>query len=78
MTVPETAVSYSLSGNIVYVIDNTDDVRTASPRVVTVGDSRDGLIAILDGVEAGETVVSAGQNKLFRGATVTIDKSVNF
>ena len=78
VTVPETAVSYSLSGNIVYVIDNTDDGRTASPRVVTVGDSRDGLIAILDGVEAGETVVSAGQNKLFRGATVTVDESVNF
>jgi membrane fusion protein (multidrug efflux system) len=78
VTVPETAVSYSLSGNIVYVIDNTDDGRTASPRVVTVGDSRDGLVAILDGVEAGETVVSAGQNKLFRGATVTVDESVNF
>ncbi len=40
--------------------------------------SRDGLIAILDGVKAGETVVSAGQNKLFRGATVTVDESVKF
>jgi membrane fusion protein (multidrug efflux system) len=78
VTVPETAVSYSLSGNIVYVIDSTGESRTASPRVVTVGDSRDGLIAILDGVKAGETVVSAGQNKLFRGATVTVDESVNF
>ncbi len=78
VTVPETAVSYSLSGNIVYVIDGTGESRTVSPRVVTVGDSRDGLISILDGVKAGETVVSAGQNKLFRGATVTVDESVKF
>lgn len=78
VTVPETAVSYSLSGNIVYVIDGTGESRTASPRVVSVGDSRDGLIAILDGIKAGETVVSAGQNKLFRGATVTVDESVKF
>ena len=78
VTVPETAVSYSLHGNIVYVIDSTDEGSTVSSRVVTVGDSRDGLIAILNGVKAGETVVSAGQNKLFRGATVTVDESVKF
>ena len=76
VTVPETAVTYSLHGNIVYVIDSTGERSTVSPRIVTVGDSRDGLIAILHGVKAGETVVSAGQNKLFRGATVRVDESV--
>ena len=78
VTVPETAVSYSLHGNIVYVITEANGVKTASPRIVTVGDSREGQIAILQGIEAGETVVSAGQNKLFRGATVAVDQSVAF
>ncbi len=78
VTVPETAVSYSLHGNIVYVIEGQAGALSVTPRIVTLGDSRDGLIAILEGVEAGETVVSAGQNKLYRGASVVIDTSVDF
>jgi len=78
VTVPETAVSYSLHGNIVYVVDQQGDKLTVTPRIVTVGDSRGGRVAILEGVEAGETVVSAGQNKLYRGASVVIDTSVEF
>jgi len=78
VTVPETAVSYSLHGNTVYIIEQDGDELTVSPRIVKTGDSREGRIAILDGVKAGETVVSAGQNKLFRGATVIVDSSVTF
>lgn len=78
VTVPETAVNYSLQGNTVYVVNQEGDQLTVDPRIVKVGDSRDGRIAILEGVEAGETIVSAGQNKLFRGATVVIDPSVAF
>ena len=78
VTVPETAVSYSLHGNIVYVIEDEGESLTVTPRIVTLGDSRDGRIAILHGIDAGETVVSAGQNKLYRGASVVIDSSVEF
>ncbi len=78
VTVPETAVSYSLHGNIVYVVDRDADKLTVTPRIVTVGDSRGGHVAILDGVKAGETVVSAGQNKLYRGTFIVIDASVKF
>lgn len=78
VTLPETAVSYSLHGNIVYVVNQEADKLTVTPRIVTLGDSRNGRVAILEGVEAGETVVSAGQNKLYRGASVVIDPSVKF
>jgi membrane fusion protein (multidrug efflux system) len=78
VTVPETAVSYSLHGNVVYVIEQEGDDLTVAPRIVELGDSREGRIAILAGIEAGETVVSAGQNKLYRGASVVIDPSVEF
>lgn len=78
VTVPETAVSYSLHGNIVYVIKPDGESLTVTPRIVTTGDSREGRIAILAGIEAGERVVSAGQNKLYRGASVVIDSSVKF
>jgi len=78
VSVPETAVSYSLHGNIVYVVEQDGEALTVTPRIVTLGDTREGRAAILSGIEAGETVVTAGQNKLYRGASVVIDSSVEF
>jgi membrane fusion protein (multidrug efflux system) len=77
VTVPETAVTYSLQGNAVFVIEPTEDgALTASARIVTVGDVRDGRTAILDGLAEGERIVTAGQNKLYRGVRVLIDDSI--
>jgi len=78
VTVPETAVTYSLHGNTVFIISPTTDSRslTQEPVIVEVGEVRDGRIAILSGVVAGQQVVAAGQNKLYRGARVAIDKEV--
>ncbi|RLA62426.1 MAG: efflux transporter periplasmic adaptor subunit [Gammaproteobacteria bacterium] len=78
VAVPETAVSYSLHGNIIYVIQESDGELQVQPRVVQTGDSRGGKIAIIDGLHGGERVVTAGQNKLRRGARVVIDESVKF
>jgi membrane fusion protein (multidrug efflux system) len=74
--VPETAVTYSLQGDTVYVLVQSEDGLSAEPRVVETGDIHDGLIAITSGLAAGEQVVSSGQNKLFRGARVLLDDSV--
>lgn len=77
VTVPETAVTYSLQGNAVFVIEPTEDGGlTASARIVTVGEVRDGRTAVLDGLNAGERIVTAGQNKLYRGVRVVVDESV--
>lgn len=76
VTVPETAINYSLSGDTVYVIEEKDEVLSVTPRIVKTGDSRAGRTAILEGIADGERVVTAGQNKLYRGATVVVDDSV--
>jgi hypothetical protein len=62
----------------VYVIVEEGGALTAQPRIVTTGASRDGRIAILEGLEGDEQIVTAGQNKLYRGAAVSIDNSVQF
>ncbi len=72
--VPETAVSYSLQGDIVYVIETDEQGLYVTPRIVTTLNSGDGQVAIEAGVSAGEQVVIAGQNKLYRGARVQIDE----
>jgi membrane fusion protein (multidrug efflux system) len=77
VTIPETAMTYSLQGNTVYVIEPTQDgALTANARVVRAGKVRDSRVAVLDGVKAGEKVVSVGQNKLHRGVRVVVDESV--
>ena len=77
VTIPETAMTYSLQGNTVYVIEPTQDgALTATARVVRAGKVRDSRVAVLDGVRAGDRVVSVGQNKLFRGVRVVVDESV--
>jgi len=77
VTVPETALTYALQGDTVYVIEDTDTGdKTAVSRVVKTGAVRNGQVAILEGLEAGEEIVSVGQNKLFRGVRVVIDESV--
>lgn len=78
VTVPETAVTYSLQGNTVYVLEETEDggLRAMS-RIVDVGDTRDGRTAILSNLEAGELVATVGQNKLYRGVRVIVDDAVN-
>ena len=78
VSVPETAVTYSLHGDTVYIIHEEDGQMSVEPRIVTTGSSRDGRIAILEGLDGEERVVTTGQNKLFRGAAVTVDESVKF
>ncbi len=76
ITVPETAVTYSLQGHTVYVLAQEEGAQTATVRIVETGDSRNGRVAILAGLAAGERVATSGQNKLFKGARVAVDETV--
>ena len=76
VTVPETAVTYSLQGDTVYLLEAVADGLTVTPRVVRTGDRRGGRVAITEGLAAGDRVASSGQNKLFRGAVVKLDDTV--
>lgn len=85
VVVPETAITYTLYGNSVYVIgekkgedgqvvkdDKGQAQLTVERRVVETGERRDGVVVILKGLQAGEQVVTAGQLKLDNGAHVSI------
>jgi membrane fusion protein, multidrug efflux system len=52
-------------------------VLTVEQVFVTAGRRAGGLVEIADGVQAGDQVVTAGQNRLTGGARVMIDNSVN-
>lgn len=82
VTIPRTAVTYSLFGDTVLVAKPDDATKTGADaaytleqRRVTLGEQRDDKIAVLDGVKDGERVVSAGQNKLFNGQKAVISKT---
>ena len=83
--VPETAITYTLYGNSVYVIGEQKDDQGAvvkddkgQPRLVVerrfveTGERRDGQVLVLKGLKAGEPVDTAGQLKLDNGAHVAI------
>ncbi|MCB1687895.1 MAG: efflux RND transporter periplasmic adaptor subunit [Halioglobus sp.] len=78
VTVPETAVTYSLHGNTVFVLLQGKGQTTVQPRVVETGATRNGQIVITRGLLGSEWVVTVGQNKLYRDARVVIDDKVKF
>lgn len=77
VTVPETAVTQTLYGDSVYVVqeENGPDgkpVQKAVQTFVETGSVANGRIVIRRGVEAGDLVVASGQLKLHDGAAVTV------
>lgn len=82
ITVPNTAVDYSLYGSSVFIVkqDGKDadgkPVLKVSQVFVTTGQVRDGRVAIDKGLKPGDVVVTAGQQKLQNGTQVEINNSV--
>ena len=88
IVLPETAITYTLYGNSVYVVKPRQDEAgnelsdedgqpqlEVERRFVKSGDRRAGEVVILEGLEAGELVITAGQLKLVNGAHVSINNS---
>ncbi len=76
ITVPETAVDYTVYGQSVFLIQEdgkTADGKTAYKAVqtfVTAGSRQNGKVAIVKGLNAGDMVANAGQTRIFNGAAV--------
>ncbi len=89
VTVPRTAITYSLYGDSIYVVSpapgsegtgadgagSAERKLVAERRYVKMGQTRDDRAALLTGVKAGEEVVTTGQLKLNPGAKIRIDNS---
>jgi membrane fusion protein (multidrug efflux system) len=89
VAVPQTAVVRATYGDSVFIIEDrpagtpgmaqTPDgkpVKIARQQFVKLGAARGDFVAVLDGVKAGQTVVSEGAFKLRNNAPVTVDNSV--
>jgi membrane fusion protein (multidrug efflux system) len=81
VTVPQTAVITSLFGDYVYIVnDETKDGKSrkvVKQSFIKAGRRDGGVVEIVSGLQAGQTVVVAGQNKLQSGSVVTIDNSID-
>jgi membrane fusion protein (multidrug efflux system) len=89
VTVPRTSISYSLYGDSIFVVQAADATAettgsgnsaaggqlVAERRSVRLGETRDDRVAIAAGIEAGDDVVTSGQQKLRPGVEVRIDNS---
>jgi membrane fusion protein, multidrug efflux system len=81
ITLPQTAITYSPYGDTVYVVDSSND-KDGKPQLVarqtfvTTGSTRGDQVAVVKGVNEGDTIVTAGQIKLHNGSTVLIDNSI--
>lgn len=73
VTVPRTAISYNTYGDFVFEVVEGDDGQKIVERVsVTTGKARDGEVEIVEGIEAGATVVGAGLLRLRNNQPVKI------
>jgi len=81
VTIPQTAISYSLYGDAVYVVKASKKDQQgkstlhAYRQFVRIGARRGSVIAIKEGLKAGQTVITSGQLKLTPGTQVVINNS---
>jgi len=82
VTLPQTAVTYNPYGETVFVVKPAGKGPQGKPKLiarqsfVTTGAVRGDQVAILKGIQVGDTIVSAGQLKLRSGSPVRIDNTI--
>lgn len=76
VVIPQTAVSYQPYGNTVFVVTPPTaegEMPTAQQRFVTTAESRGDFVAVTQGLEEGEEIVTSGQLKVRNGSKLVID-----
>ena len=81
ITLPAPAISYAPSGDSVFVVadlknPNGQSYRGVRQQFVKLGGSRGDQIAVVEGINPGDEVVTSGVFKLRNGAAVQINNSV--
>lgn len=73
ITVPQTAIVYSLYGNSVYVVGKNNTVKQT---FVTLGEQEGINVVIEKGLSVGQTIVTSGQLKLHNGSEIKVNNKV--
>ena len=78
IALPQTAVSSTLYGDSVYVVlpGEAKDELVVDQVFVKLGRRSGARIEVIEGIEAGQQIVTSGQNRLTDGAKVKIDNAV--
>jgi len=81
ITLPQTAISYNPYGDTVFIVAHGTDAAgkdelLAHETFVTTGLTRGDQVAVVNGLNPGDVVVTAGQLKLHNGTPVTINNTV--
>ncbi len=77
LAVPTMAIIFAPFGDTLFVVekDKASGALKARQQFVRLGKARGDFIEILDGIKAGDIVVSAGAFKLFNGQSVVVSKT---
>lgn len=82
LSIPATAVLYAPYGDSVFVVDEKKNDKTGKvekvlrQQFVRLGNTRGDFVAVVDGLKAGETVVTSGVFKLRSGMSVVVDNTL--
>jgi membrane fusion protein, multidrug efflux system len=82
LVVPSTAINYAPYGNSIYkVIEKVDEASGESQLIaeqhfIRIGKHKGDFVSVVDGMNKGDEVVSAGAFKLQNGATVMINNDL--
>ncbi|ANZ08630.1 multidrug efflux RND transporter periplasmic adaptor subunit VmeC [Vibrio parahaemolyticus] len=75
VTLPQTAITFTLYGDNVYIVTEEEGEKRVKQHVVKVGERTKDIAHILDGVKPGDVVVTSGQVRLSNHAKVSIVES---
>ncbi|HGZ6484626.1 TPA: multidrug efflux RND transporter periplasmic adaptor subunit VmeC [Vibrio parahaemolyticus] len=75
VTLPQTAITFTLYGDNVYIVTEEDGEKRVKQHVVKVGERTKDIAHILEGVKPGDVVVTSGQVRLSNHAKVSIVES---
>jgi membrane fusion protein (multidrug efflux system) len=73
VVIPQPAVAIDQTGPYVFIVDSNN---VAQQRRVKLGTGRDGLVAVEEGVKAGEQVIIQGQQRTRPGMTVAPQRAL--
>ncbi len=82
ITLPNSAVAYNPYGSTVFIVKDAGKGADGKPkltvqqRFITTGLTRGDQVAVLSGIQAGDTVVTAGQLKLHNDTPVFVNNSI--
>jgi len=79
LVVPVTGIKYAPFGDSVFIIEAGEDGQGQQVRqqFVRLGERRGDFVAVLDGLEAGDLMVSTGAFKLRNGMPVVVDNTLS-